>query len=209
MRDIILASNSARRKDLLEFLGVPFAVIPSDFPEEDVKNEDFATPKELVETLAAGKAFALADRHPDAIIIGADTMVFLNGIPYGKPKDLDDARRILEALRGQTHQVYTAICVLDTLTGERDIQSVMTDVTFFHFSDDQLERYIDTSEPLGKAGAYAIQMGAKAFVQSVDGSLSNVVGLPLRETANALEMLGVPIDVDVEAVIEEHFTYRK
>jgi len=209
MRNVILASTSDRRKELLTFLGIPFEVVPSGFPEEDVDRSDFDEPAEYVATLAMGKALAVADRYDDALIIGSDTIVYLDGEYYGKPKNLDDARRILKALRGKRHRVLSAVCIMDTLTGEKQVEVVETFVTFFPFTDDALENYIDTSESLGKAGAYAIQSGAKGFVSSVDGSLSNVVGLPLREVADMLEKFDIPIDVDVDALIEEQFTYRR
>ncbi len=208
MRQIILASTSDRRKELLTFLGVPFDVVASGFPEEDVDRSDFENPSEYVATLAAGKALAVAPQFEDAIIIGSDTIVYLDGVYYGKPKDLDDARAILEALRGKQHKVLTAVYIMDTLTGERQIQIVETLVAFSSFSDDALERYIDTSESMGKAGAYAIQSGAKSFVSSIDGSLSNVVGLPLREVTDMLERFDIPIDADVDSLIEEQFTYK-
>lgn len=209
MRQIILASTSFRRKELLAFLGVPFEVVASDFPEEDVDRSDFDDPSEYVATLATGKALAVADRYEDAIVIGSDTIVYAHGTYYGKPKDLDDARRILRELRGRSHSVFTAVYMLDTLTGQSQIEVVKTIVTFAHFSDEALERYIGTSESLGKAGAYAIQSGAKNFVASVEGSLSSVVGLPLREVASMLEAFDIPIDVDVEALIEEQFTHKQ
>lgn len=208
MRQLILASGSARRKDLLEFLGIPFSVHVSDFPEEEVVFDDFLSPEDYVTTIAMGKALALADSYDDAIILSADTTVFLHGIPYGKPKNLDDARTMLQTLRGKTHQVITSFVLIDTLTNERYTESVQTDVTFFTFSDDELERYISTGESLGKAGSYAIQMGAKGFVREVSGSVSNVVGFPLTEIANTLEEFGIPIDVDVREIEETNFRHE-
>lgn len=208
MRQIILASTSERRKELLKFLGVPFEVVASNFAEEGVDRQDFDDPESYVATLAAGKALAVAPRYSDAIIIGVDTIVFLDGVYFGKPKDLADARRILSALRGKTHEVYTAVFMLDTLTQEKQIEVQRTRVTFFSISDVALERYIQTSESLGKAGAYAIQGGAKDFAASVEGSLSGVVGLPLRETAEMLEKFDIPIEVDIDKLIEEQFTHK-
>ncbi len=207
MQQIILASGSPRRKDILEFLGIPFEVVVSHFPEENVDWEDFDEAADYVCTIALGKVLSISDQYPDALIIGADTSVFLDGKVYGKPKDLSHARTILQTLRGNRHEVVTGIVILDTLTGQKDIQSVQSFVEFLPFSDEQLDAYIQTSESLGKAGAYAIQMGAKKFVKSVEGSLSNVVGLPIEEVASLLENFGVPIDVNVREIAEEHFTY--
>ncbi len=205
MSRLILASTSPRRHELLQFLGVEFDVRASEFPEERVKFEDFDSPDAYVMTIAMGKALAVADQEPDALILSADTMVFCDGKPYGKPRDLDDARAMLAALRGKTHTVLTALVVLDRLTGEEVTNVVESHVTFYNFSDDDLDRYMDTSESLGKAGSYAIQGEARRFVQAVDGSISNVVGLPLIETADALERMGLPIDVDVRQIEEEEF----
>lgn len=207
-RNLILASGSPRRKDLLEFFGHPFEVVVSDFPEENVLFEDFEDGGEYVLTIASGKVMTVAPQFEDAIIIGADTTVYMDGQVFNKPTDLDDARRILSTLRGKSHEVVTGVVVWDSLTGEHMSQSVATTVSFFPFSDEELDRYIDTGESLGKAGAYAIQMGAKGFVRSVDGSLSNVVGLPIEETAAMLEQMGMPIDVNVRQIVEDHFTHR-
>lgn len=209
MRNLILASTSDRRKELLTFLGVPFQAVASGFPGEDVVREDFDDPSEYVATLATGKVLSVMGQYPDAVVIGSDTIVYLQGKYYGKPEDLDDARRILQILRGKQHSVFTAVYMLDTLTNQRQIRVVESKVTFFPFSDEELEKYIDTSESLGKAGAYGIQLKAKDFVSSLEGSLSNVVGLPLRETADMLEEFDIPIDVDVDEIIEQHFTYRR
>ena len=208
MRKLILASGSARRKDILEFLGVPFEVTISDFPEENVQWEDFDEPSDYVSTIALGKALTVADRYTDAVILAADTSVFLDGIVYNKPETLDRAREILCALRGKRHEVVTGMVVLDTLTTEKQIHTVSSFVEFLPFSDEQLERYIATGESIGKAGAYAIQLGARNFVKSIEGSLSNTVGLPMEETAALLEEFAIPINVNVRAIVVEHFTYH-
>lgn len=208
MRQIVLASSSARRKDLMEFFGVPFEVVPSEFPEEDVKLADCDGVEDYVLTLAVGKALTVASEYADAVVIGADTIVFLDGQIYGKPRNLDDARRILKTLRGRTHEVYTAVFAIDTLTGERQTEVVRSEVEFFPFSDEALEQFISTSEPLGKAGAYAIQGGAKKLAREVRGSVSNVVGLPLTETAAVLEQLGIEVEADVRDIEERFFKHE-
>ncbi|PWU24267.1 septum formation protein Maf [Candidatus Cerribacteria bacterium 'Amazon FNV 2010 28 9'] len=206
MSSLILASSSPRRKDLLEFLGIPFTVMHSQFPERDVKFEDFDDPSDYVRTIAMGKALTVASQVDDGVIVSADTMVFCDGKEYGKPTDLNDARRILKELRGKTHTVLTAVCVMDSLTKDMVTEVVESAVSFFNVSDEEIDQFVDTSEPLGKAGAYAIQGGAKKFVRSVRGSVSNVVGLPLIETAALLEQMGVVIAVNVREVEERHFT---
>lgn len=207
MRQLILASTSPRRQELLSFLGVSFETVASQFAEEAVNPYDFKDPRDYVATLSTGKAFALMESHPDHLVLGADTAVFSQGKYYGKPANLDDALRILRELRGRQHEVYTGICLLDTLAHKHEVVVSRSLVTFRDVSDTELATYIDTSESLGKAGAYAIQGGAKKFASNVAGSLSNVVGLPLLETARLLGRFGVHIDVDVDAVIKKHFTF--
>lgn len=206
MRSLILASSSERRKSIVEFLGVPFRIVHSDFPEEQVRWDDFSDPSEYVNTIAMGKVLVVAQAHPDALILGADTSVFLDGKVFGKPRDLTDARQMLTTLRGREHQVVTGVVLLDTLTGEREVFSVVSSVEFLAFSDEVLDQYIATSESLGKAGSYAIQMGARKLVKQVRGSVSNVVGLPLEETADALERFGIAIEVDVPVVAQSQFS---
>lgn len=207
MRQIILASTSPRRRELMHFLGIPHQTAASDFPEEDVDPKDFDDPREYVATLAAGKATVVAEKYLDALVIGVDTIVYLEGKYFGKPETLDQARQTLQHLRGRRHQVFTAICIMDTLTHERQVEVVETGVSFLPFSDASLERYIQTSESMGKAGAYAIQAGAKGFVQSVEGSLSSVVGLPLTELAEMLERFGVRVEVNIRKIEEEQFRH--
>lgn len=198
MKQVVLASGSPRRTELLTMLGVPHRVHSSGFPEEKVRFEDFDSDEDYVLTLATGKALAVADEIPDeALIVAADTLVFLDGEPIGKPKNLDHAREILQRLSGKTHHVITALCVFDTLTREQLTDVVRSDVTFLPLSDQQIDQYVSTSESLGKAGAYAIQSGARTFVREVRGSLSNIVGLPLVETAALLEQMGIPLEVSV------------
>lgn len=190
------------------FLGLPYETMASNFPEEDVDPRDFDDPREYVATLAAGKAMMVAQNHEDALVIGVDTTVYTDGKYFGKPQSLDDARRTLKHLRGKRHEVFTAICIIDTLTHEQRVEVTESGVTFLSFSDESLERYIQTSEPLGKAGAYAIQAGAKNFVQAVEGSLSSVIGLPLTELAAMLERFGIQVEVDIRRIEEEQFTHE-
>lgn len=192
----------------MHFLGLPFETAASDFPEEAVNPKDFDDPKEYAATLAAGKALAAAPRFVDALVIGVDTCVYINGKYFGKPQSLDAARETLETLRGRKHRVLTGICIIDTLTQERQLEIVESGVTFLKFSDEALKRYIQTSESMGKAGAYAIQAGAKGFVESVEGSVSSVVGLPLTELAEMLERFGVSVEVDIRKIEEEQFAHK-
>lgn len=210
MRALLLASTSPRRKDLLEFLGVPFETMPSDFPEEDVEYGELDDPTDYVLTIATGKTLAVADKlvgvpTENPLILGADTAVFLDDTVYGKPRDLEDAKAILRQLSGRKHLVVTGFMVLDPLTGQQYSEAVETSVEFFKLQEEEIERYISTGESFGKAGAYAIQGGAKRFVRQVEGSVSNVVGLPLEAVAGALEHMGIPIQVDVREIVSRHF----
>ncbi|MBI5151455.1 MAG: septum formation protein Maf [Candidatus Pacebacteria bacterium] len=198
MKKIVLASSSFRRQELMKWLGIPFEIHVSNFLEEQIKFEDFNNPEEYVSAIAMGKALVVADQFPEALIIASDTTVYLDEKIYGKPKDLYDARAMLKTLRGKQHTVFTAVVMIDGETGEKKTEVVKSLVTFFPFSDEMINQYIETSEPYDKAGGYALQGFAKRFIQEVQGSELNVVGFPLVTVRNMLEELGVPIEVDIE-----------
>lgn len=208
MKDIILASSSFRRQEMMRWLGVPFTIEVSDFSEESVPFSDFDEPEDFVSTVALGKVLVVSKNHPFSLVIGSDTGVFLDGTMFGKPKDLDAARAMLIALRGRTHTVYTAVVMHDGETGEKRTEIVKSEVTFGNFADKILEQYIATSEPYDKAGGYALQGFAKKFVTDVKGSAMNVVGFPVLTVRDMLEDLGVQIDVDLETSIFEKTGYR-
>ncbi|ABR48445.1 maf protein [Alkaliphilus metalliredigens QYMF] len=183
MERLILASNSPRRKEILQNLHVKFDIIVSDVDE--VFNEK-DHPAKIVETLAYLKAEDVANRiDRDAIIIGADTIVVKNGI-IGKPKNKQDARDILRTLSGDVHEVITGIVVLDTSSGYTVIDHVVTEVYMKKITDEEIERYIATGEPMDKAGAYGIQGRAAVFVEKIVGDYYNVVGLPICKLGEVL-----------------------
>ena len=167
MRKIILASGSPRRKELLEQLGLPFTIEPGDY-EEDMTLQ--MPPAELAETLATGKAEAVAIMHDDAIVIGADTFVELDGAVLGKPHTKEKAEVMLKTLSGKTHQVHTGYCIIDTKTGMIHSGTKTAKVTFRNLSQEEIDSYIVTYNPLDKAGAYAIQDGGKAFISHIEGA---------------------------------------
>jgi septum formation protein len=176
-----LASGSPRRRDLLTLLGVPFTTAAPDVNETPLDGE---SPLDLVSRLAVDKARAV-DGAP---VLAADTVVDVDGEVFGKPVDADDARRMLRRLSGRTHLVHTAVVVR---SGEHvEIEVVSTAVRFVPVSEDAIEWYVGTGEPFGKAGAYAIQGAGGALVEAVDGSVSNVVGLPLATVASLLRIRG-------------------
>ena len=171
--NLILASGSPRRRELLSLYTTDFTVCVSDFDESAVTAP---TPAQLVEQLAIGKCLAVAKQHPDAVVIGCDTVVDCGGKVFGKPKDKEDARRMLKALSGSDHYVHTGVCVWHE--GESHTFTATTRVRFFPLSDEQIEAYISTDEPYDKAGGYGIQGPAALFVESIEGDYNNIFGLP-------------------------------
>ena len=174
MAEIILASASPRRRELLSTAGVNFTVKVADVVE---RIEAGLTPDRVVMSLALQKAQAVAAENPEAVVIGADTVVILNEKILGKPKDEDDAFLMLRALSGRTHTVITGCCITD---GENERRfSDSTEVTFYDLSDEEIREYIATGDPMDKAGAYGIQEKATLFVKGIKGDFFNVVGLPI------------------------------
>ncbi len=184
---LILASQSPRRLDLLAQIGVtPDAVLPVELDETPLKNE---APGQLARRLAQAKAQAVAVARPDAAVLGADTVVACGRRILGKPADSAEARRFLTLLSGRRHVVHGGLCVV--LNGRAHVRHVATRVGVKRLSDQEIDWYLDSDEWQGKAGGYAIQGRAAAFVDFVNGSYSNVVGLPLHETAQLLGGLGL------------------
>ncbi len=188
MTPLVLASQSPRRRELLEQLGLPLVVRPANTDEAVRPGE---APRDYVLRVAREKARAVEG----AIVLAADTAVVLRGEVLGKPAGAEDARRMLRALSGTVHEVLTGVCVrraTEALAIELDAV-VSTEVRFAALSPAAVDWYVGTGEPLDKAGAYAIQGAGGAFVVRVDGSVSNVVGLPLAETADLLRRAGLPL----------------
>lgn len=180
---IILASQSPRRRYLLERAGLRFAVIPSRFDESSVSA---STPDDYVRTLAAAKAEDIARDHPDSWVIGADTVVVAEGRILGKPASTAQARDMLRRLSGRTHRVLTGYCIC-CLSAERMVaDTVRTEVLFKILTDAEIDWYIQTGEPFDKAGAYAIQGIGTFLVKRINGSYTNVVGLPVCEVLEFL-----------------------
>jgi septum formation protein len=189
---LVLASGSPRRRELLALLGLPFDVVPPDV-DESVRHGE--APARLVRRLALDKAQAVGaidgQDVADVIVLAADTIVELAGEILGKPADTDDARRMLRALSGQTHRVHTGVAV--RRDGETACEVVTTSVTMATMLDAAIEWYLATGEPADKAGAYAIQGAGGAFVAAIEGSVSNVVGLPLTTVVELLRRQGVAV----------------
>lgn len=186
---LILASQSPRRRELLTQLGVTFTCKVSDIDEQALSNE---TPAALVQRLASEKAQHIYKNTSEkCIVLGADTIVVINEDILGKPKDAQDAKRMLQSLSGQTHHVMTAVALLGETFSE--CLNVISRVTFRKLSASEIDAYWQTQEPCDKAGAYAIQGLAAQFISHLDGSYSGVMGLPLYETAKLLKQAGMKI----------------
>lgn len=191
-REIILASASPRRRELLGHLGLEFRVAPSDVDETPLV-QAMRDPERLVAALAEAKAMPVARMHPGALVIGADTIVVLDGEILGKPVDARQARAMLERLAGRTHRVYTGVAIVEGGSGRAEVGVESTAVTFGPMTPETIERYVRTGEPLDKAGAYGIQGLGATLVERVEGCYFNVVGLPLFRLARMLEAFGVRI----------------
>jgi septum formation protein len=172
---IVLASTSPRRRDLLERAGVVFEVIAS--PAEEIHDAGMK-PERLCEHNAELKAAAVVAFRPDATVIGSDTLVFIDGMPLGKPVDLQEARAMLRRLSGRTHRVCTGVCIIFP-GGERNVFHETTEVTFLALDDAAIDGYFALVNPLDKAGAYGIQEFGERIVSEIRGSFDNVMGLPV------------------------------
>ena len=172
---LILASQSPRRAELLRMLDLHFDIVPADIDETYLKHE--AAPAHA-QRLAREKAIIIAEKHPDAVVIGSDTVVVIDRIVLGKPKDDDEAVSMLMRLQGRTHRVATGIAVAhgDACTAETEIVRVK----FRSFDEDTAREYVATREPMDKAGAYAIQGKGARFIEGIKGDYFNVMGLPVR-----------------------------
>lgn len=187
----ILASSSPRRSDLLNQIGLDFEVIPSRFEESQVNASD---PVELVRTLAREKAGTVASEvEGEAIVLGADTIVLLDGEILGKPRDEAEARSMLGRLAGRTHRVLTGVALIRRPNGPILVEHEETAVTMRNLTPGQIAAYVASGEPMDKAGAYAVQGLGSVLVEGLQGDYFNVVGLPLPRLALMLEPLGLDV----------------
>jgi septum formation protein len=190
MRQIILASQSPRRKKLLEQIGLKIKVVPSNIDE---KLNPRLKPKGQAEELSLEKVQTIAEKYTDAIIIGADTLVDINGDILGKPKNLEEARRMIKKLQGKTHTVITGFTIMDTKSKKILTDSSETTVTFRKLSDKEIKTYITKEKPLDKAGAYGVQGIGAVLVESIKGDFFTIIGLPLGTLIPALKKFGIAI----------------
>ncbi len=185
---LILASASPRRRDLLSSLGVAFEIVVADVVEDENPHLD---PRKMVSHNAALKADWVASRHPEAVVLGADTTVFIDNIALNKPADLAEAAVMLRQLSGRTHTVFTGLAVRHRPSGLRIDRGVASDVTFHELTDAVIDLYLSKVHTLDKAGGYAIQENGELLVANQIGSFSNIVGLPLEETKQILKKIGL------------------
>ena len=182
---LYLASRSPRRNELLARLDRPFQALDLHVPEVRAPDESAA---DYVQRVAADKAragLALVVQDPDAVVLGSDTEVVLDGRVFGKPADAEDARAMLRTLAGRTHQVMTAVALV--AAGREQGVLVVSEVTFAAIDEDRIAAYVASGEPMDKAGAYAIQGGAERYIRHLAGSYSGVMGLPLQQTEQLLQ----------------------
>ena len=190
MKQLILASGSPRRKELLTQIVREFSVVPSNYDEDMTLKKN---PQDLALHLSEGKAQDVAKEYSDAIILSADTFVVVNGEVLGKPKDLDDAKKMLRKESGKKQEVISGITVLDSSTGRKTKKSVMSFVYMRELTDEEIAEYVTTHEVLDKSGSYAIQEIGNKFVEKIEGSFTNIMGLPVEEVKKMLREFGIEI----------------
>ena len=184
---LVLASASPRRREFLEKLGLTFEVDPADVDERVLKGEKA---RDYVMRVAQAKAAKVASRHKGALVLAADTSVIVDDAILGKPKDADDAREMLSRLSGRQHEVMSAVAMDGT---DKAAIRVETKVRFRPLTSEEIQWYVGTGEPLDKAGAYGVQGLGGTFVLSIEGSFSNVIGLPMAETIGLLKLARFPL----------------
>lgn len=187
MPRLVLASASPRRRQLLAEHGYEFSVAPADV--EEIAPAHF-TPREVVLWNARSKALAIARSRPDEIVLGVDTLVAFGGRIFGKPRDMDEAFAMVSELNGRSHEVFSGVCIARAATGEERTFAEVTRVHFRQLNDAQLRAYLARIGPLDKAGAYAAQDDRGELIDRVEGSFTNVIGLPMESLALALVAFG-------------------
>jgi len=189
---LVLASESPRRKALLEAVGIRPVVVPSHAAEA-VKEEGLE-PHQLVRLLARRKIGKVAEIMPDELVLGADTIVYIDGEVLGKPESPEDARRMLQKIAGRTHVVYTGVALWDP--GRKRVLDDFdkTEVTMCPLTEEEIAWYVSTGEPMDKAGSYALQGIGGMFVERVNGDFSSVIGLPLPKVYRLLRLAGVRLE---------------
>jgi septum formation protein len=197
---LVLASTSPRREELLALLGVSFDVCPPSFVEQPIPG---LSPLEQVTRFALEKARSVACLRPDDLVLGSDTVIESQGLVLGKPLDLDDARGMLTSLAGRPHYVHTAVALCGQTRAIEAVDVATATVSMKADVGGAVERYLETGESLGKAGAYSIQGQGADLIETIDGDYTAVVGLPLRVVACLLRSVGYPVAQDVEELYRQ------
>ncbi len=187
-QQIILASASPRRKQLLSSIGLKFKTVPAHVNENYLNGE---TPSQHARRLAQSKAKIISEKYPDAWVLGADTIVVIDGQILGKPENKAQAKKMLQKLSGRTHKVHTAFTITRAASSISRTRVIQSAVSFKNISPDEIKWYISSKEPYDKAGGYAAQEKGASFIKSVRGSYTNVIGLPLCEVLEEFKALGV------------------
>ncbi len=187
-QQIILASASPRRKQLLSSVGLKFKTVPAHLDEIYLNGE---TPNQHARRLAQSKAKIISEKYPDAWVLGADTIVVIDGQILGKPENKAQAKKMLQKLSGRTHKVHTAFTITRAASSISRTLVIQSAVSFKNISPDEIKWYISSKEPYDKAGGYAAQEKGASFIKSVRGSYTNVIGLPLCEVLEEFKTLGV------------------
>jgi septum formation protein len=185
-KSFILASVSPRRQELLSSVGLKFKIIPAHINEEYLQGE---SPSEHVRRLSQNKAMAIARKNPNAWVLGADTIVVIDGLILGKPKNKKQAREMIERLSGREHQVFTGFTIAHDTDKVYKTKVIRSIVRFKKISSEEIKWYINSDEPYDKAGGYALQGKGASFIKSIRGSYTNVIGLPLCEVLEELKNL--------------------
>lgn len=196
---LVLASTSPRRRELLALLGLSFDVCSPTFEEQPIAG---LSPIEQVTHFALEKARTVAQARPQDLVLGSDTVIELDGRLLGKPRDLGDARLMLTRLAGRSHQVHTAVALCSQVRSIESVEVATATVDMKVDADHAIERYLATHESLGKAGAYSIQGMGGDLVERIDGDYTTVVGLPVKMVARLLLSAGYPMTQDVEALYQ-------
>lgn len=186
MTRVILASKSPRRKELMELLNIPFDVIVSDIDEQIDYNNDLV--KEI-EKLSYQKAMAVFKDHNDALVIGSDTIVKINNDVLGKPKSIEMAKNMLRELSDNIHEVVTGVTIL--YQDKVETFSSVAKVTFYPLTEEEIDEYVNSNEPMDKAGSYAIQGDGAKFIKSIEGDYYTIVGLPIAELYHRLKKYSI------------------
>jgi septum formation protein len=197
---LILASTSPRRRQIIELLGLPFDVIPPDF--EEIVSDQRSIEDEVL-YFGFGKAQSVAKKNPQAIVIGSDTMISIDGEKIGKPRDAADAGRMLRTLGGRMHHISTSVAIIDGLGGAGLEAVEKVKVKMRDLSDAEVENYLACNESLDKAGAYSIQGEGRYLIESIQGDYLAAVGLPLKPVAEYLRNRGFVLPLDLDTLYAE------